>query len=122
MIAEQPEGQPIGAAKLATGLGIPQNYLSKTLHQMAQVGLLESSRGKFGGFQLARPAARISLLDIVTLFDDVAGRRACLLGRSACSDHNPCAAHSRWKVVGDRTAEFFRETTVADLIRPKRAG
>jgi Rrf2 family protein len=121
-IAEQPNGQPIGAGKLAAALGIPQNYLSKTLHQLARSGLLESTRGKFGGFQLARPAGRISLLDIVMLFDAVGGERSCLLGRAVCSDHNPCPAHTRWKAVGDRTAEFFRETTVLDLMRPRRGG
>ncbi|MEO8139631.1 MAG: Rrf2 family transcriptional regulator [Gemmatimonadota bacterium] len=118
-IAEQPEGRPIGAGRLAATLGIPRNYLSKTLHLLAQSGVLESTRGKYGGFQLGRPAARLSLLDIVTLFDDLADRRTCLLGRAVCSDYNPCAAHSRWKLVGERTAEFFRETTVADLMRQK---
>ncbi len=120
MIAEQPRGQPIGAATLASGLGIPQNYLSKTLHQLARSGLLESTRGKLGGFQLGRPAARITLLDIVIQFDDISGRRRCLLGRSVCSDQNPCAAHTRWQAVSEREAQFFRETTVADLARPRK--
>jgi Rrf2 family protein len=121
-IAEQPDGRPIGAGKLAASLGIPQNYLSKTLHQLARAGVLESSRGKFGGFQLARPAARIFLLDIVTQFDELVGQQSCLMGRTVCSDHSPCAAHSRWKGVGDKMAGFFRETTVADLMKVKRAG
>ncbi len=119
-IAEQPDGRPIGAGKLAASLGIPQNYLSKTLHQLARAGVLESSRGKFGGFQLARPAARILLLDIVTEFDEIVGQQTCLMGRTLCSDHAPCAAHSRWKTVGEKMAGFFRETTVADLMRLKR--
>ncbi len=120
-IAEQPGGQPIGAAKLAAVLGIPQNYLSKTLHQLARSGVLESSRGKLGGFQLARPAGKIPLLDVVTPFDDLSGKRACLMGRPTCSDHNACAAHERWKAVGEQAAEFFRGTTVADLMRVGRA-
>jgi Rrf2 family protein len=121
-IAEQPDGRPIGAGKLASNLGIPQNYLSKTLHLLARAGVLDSTRGKFGGFQLARPAAKISLLDIVTQFDEILGRQACLMGRAVCSDHSPCAAHARWKTVGEKMANFFRETTVADLMQVKRPG
>lgn len=120
-IAGQPPGQSIGAGRLAAELGIPANYLSKTLHQLARLGILDSARGKLGGFQLGRPADRISLLDIVGPFDDVTGRRACLMGRASCSDHAPCAAHSRWKAVAERQAEFFRETTVADLVRERRS-
>ena len=107
--------QPIGAARLAAKLGIPQNYLSKTLHQLARAGVLESTRGKAGGFRLARSPAKISLLEVVSPFDDVTGRKTCLMGQPVCSDHNSCAAHQRWKEVAERTAEFFRETTLADL-------
>ena len=114
-VAEAGSEQPVGAARLAARLGIPQNYLSKTLHQLARAGVLESTRGKSGGFRLARPAGKISLLEVVSPFDDVTGRRTCLMGQPVCSDHNSCAAHERWKEVAERTAEFFKETTVADL-------
>lgn len=114
-LAEAGSDQPVGAAHLAATLGIPQNYLSKTLHQLARAGVLDSTRGKAGGFRLARPAARISLLEVVSPFDDVTGRRTCLMGQPVCSDHNSCAAHERWKDVAERTAEFFRDTTIADL-------
>lgn len=119
-IAAQPPDHPIGAHRLASDLGIPPNYLSKTLHQLARLGILDSARGKLGGFRLGRAADRISLLDVVGPFDDVTGRRACLMGRASCSDHTPCAAHSRWKAVAERQAEFFRETTVADLVSERR--
>lgn len=119
-IAGRPAGQPIGAYRLAADLGIPQNYLSKTLHQLATLGILESTRGKHGGYVLARAPERISLLDVVEGFDDFSDRRACLLGRATCSDHAPCPAHSRWKAVADQHAAFFRETTVADLLSSRR--
>lgn len=115
-------GQPVGAARLADTLGIPGNYLSKVLHQLARAGVLDSTRGKWGGFTLARPASRIPLLEVVGSVDEVTGNRTCLLGRSVCSDHHPCAAHERWKEVSEKSAAFFRETMVADLVAPKRGG
>lgn len=118
-IAAEADGPAVGAGRLAGVLGIPQNYLSKTLHQLARVGVLESTRGKLGGFRLARPAEQISLLDVVQPFDDVTGRRTCLMGRAICSDHNACIAHERWKLVAEQMAEFFRETKVGDLVHPR---
>lgn len=118
-IAEEPGGAPVGASRLAAALRIPQNYLSKTLHQLARAGVLDSTRGKLGGFQLARPADQIPLLEVVSPFDDLTGRRTCLMGRPVCSDQNSCAAHARWKEVAERTAQFFSETTVADLMQPR---
>ncbi|HWA59697.1 MAG TPA: Rrf2 family transcriptional regulator [Gemmatimonadales bacterium] len=113
-LAVEPEGI-LGAAELAARLDVPRNYLSKTLHQLARAGVLESTRGKSGGFRLGRDPRRITLLEVVQPFDDISARRVCLLGRPVCSDHVACAAHTRWKAVSERNAEFFRETTVADL-------
>jgi Rrf2 family protein len=55
-IASQPDGTPVRANALASAIGVPQNYLSKTLHQLARAGILTSTRGPTGGFQLAVPA------------------------------------------------------------------
>jgi Rrf2 family protein len=112
----QHERLPVRAAQLAATLSIPANYLSKTLHQLARDGVLSSSRGKLGGFTLARPPSRIRLLDVVGSIDGLTDSRTCLLGRPVCSDQTACVAHERWKEVSDRAVAFFRETTVADLV------
>ncbi|HWP39157.1 MAG TPA: Rrf2 family transcriptional regulator [Gemmatimonadales bacterium] len=108
---------PVRVGEIAEALHIPRNYLAKILHELARSGVLMSARGKLGGFRLARPPEHISLLDIVSHFDRIEGRRLCLLGRRACTDRHPCPAHSRWKAVSEQTAAFFRETNVADLLK-----
>ena len=108
--------RPLRVGEIAAALRIPHNYLSKILHQLARHGVLASLRGKAGGFQLAVPPARLSISQVILPFDRVEERRRCLLGRPQCSDRTACTAHSRWKQVADTVAEFFRETTVADLL------
>src|SRR5690349_11598649 len=110
------QGVPVGAGELARALSLPQNYLSKTLHQLARAGVLESTRGKAGGFRLARPADKVTLLEIVGLFDDTSARRSCLLGNAVCSDQNPCVVHHKWKAASERNAAFFRDTTIGELL------
>jgi Rrf2 family protein len=103
--------------EIARRLGVPRNYLSKTLHRLAQEGVLRSTRGKGGGFRLAVPPDRLKLLRVVAPFDDIPGERRCLLGRPQCSDRNPCPAHHEWRAVSERVTAFFRDRTVADLLR-----
>lgn len=114
-MAEHAAAAPFRVAELAAELRIPRNYLSKTMHLLARQGVLTSSRGKSGGFRLARPASQLRLLDVIRPFDHLEARRQCLLGRPSCSDATPCAAHARWKDLADRTTAFFRDTTVADI-------
>lgn len=119
-MAEQPE-DAVRVGDLATRLRVPQNYLSKTLHQLARSGILVSTRGKYGGFRLARAPEEISLYEIVAPFERFGDKRPCLLGRAVCSDLAPCAAHDRWKDVKARTNAFFLNTSLKDLIHPHAA-
>lgn len=114
-LAERPRGRPVRVAEMASALRIPRNYLSKILHQLARNGVLVSLRGKAGGFQLAVRPDQLTLSTVVTPFDRIEERRHCLMGRPQCSDRTACAAHERWKHVGDTVAEFFHDTTVADV-------
>jgi Rrf2 family protein len=115
-LAARQEDGLFRVSEIAGELGIPQNYLSKTLHVLARAGVLHSSRGKHGGFRLARPAGELSLAEVVAPFNGPTGARICLLGRVACSDSDPCPAHGRWKSVSTEVSTFFRETKVSDLL------
>lgn len=124
-IAGHADDGPARAEEMAAALRIPRNYLSKTLHRLAQAGVLTSTRGRGGGFLLARKPEEVSLLAVVGLFDQIEPRRQCLLGRPVCSDQHACEAHGQWKDVSERVARFFSETSVADLLgsgKPREKG
>ncbi|HEX9709384.1 MAG TPA: Rrf2 family transcriptional regulator [Candidatus Thermoplasmatota archaeon] len=114
-LAEKAGDGPVRVEDVAEALSVPRNYLSKILHVLARGGILASTRGPHGGFELAVPANRLVLADVVGAFDELEGRGTCLLGRTSCSDRAPCAAHHRWKEVSDTVRSFFRHTTVAEL-------
>ncbi len=116
-LARHPDRGPVRVDDVAERLDVPRNYLSKTLHTLGREGLLTSTRGPRGGFELARPPEEINLSEIALLFQpellNEEGR--CVLGRMRCSDRDPCAAHWRWKEVAAKLQAFFRKTTLADL-------
>jgi Rrf2 family protein len=116
-LAQQPEGSTLGAAHIASRLGLPANYLSKILHSLARAGVLVSERGPRGGFRLARPAKELSLAEVIEPFNSLVQRRSCLLGREECSENSPCRLHTRWKSASDPIIEFFTRTAIADLIQ-----
>jgi Rrf2 family protein len=120
-IAAQPDDSPSTVDEISAGVGVPVSYLSKTLQLLVKEGILCSSRGRNGGFQLAVPSASLPLERIIAVFDRHPATRHCVLGRSRCNDATPCAAHHAWKPNSDRIAEFFARTTVADLHSPLEA-
>lgn len=116
-LAEHHGSEPVRVDDIASALDVPRNYLSKILHVLARGGALESTRGPKGGFQLGKRPDEMTLSEIVDHFDDFVGGSTCLLGRTECSDANPCAAHTRWKAAALAVRAFFNETTLADLAK-----
>ncbi len=120
LLADRDTDAPARVGELADALGIPQNYLSKTLNALARTGVLASMRGKGGGFRLARPATSVTLLEVIDPFDHFSTGRSCLMGKGECSDTDSCAAHATWKAVAAQVIGFFAKTTLADLQKDPR--
>lgn len=62
-------GQAVSSARLARLYGLPAAYLNKQLQALARAGILASSPGPRGGFRLARPLDRITLLDVMVAIE-----------------------------------------------------
>jgi Rrf2 family protein len=121
-LSRLPEGTYAGAAEVAAQIGAPPNYLGKLLRDLADEGILESQKGKGGGFRLARNPAAISLLEVVEPIEHVSRWFGCFLGQPECSDQGACPVHHRWKQVRDRYIRFLQETTIAELAGRGAAG
>jgi Rrf2 family protein len=100
---------------LARKLKVPADYLSKVLATLARAGLLTASRGVNGGYRLARPAARITLMEVVLPFEGVRARPGCLLRPDKPCDSVGCGVHKSWSKVKTAYTRFLEETTVEQI-------
>jgi Rrf2 family iron-sulfur cluster assembly transcriptional regulator len=120
-LAHLPPDHLMQSQELAKAIDVPHNYLGKILNQLVRGRILKSHRGKRGGFQLAIPPDRLTLLDIAVLFDRVELPR-CLLGRDECSEVDPCPLHDRWRAASQEMESLLSEATLADLLRLRPTG
>jgi Rrf2 family protein len=60
---------PVKGEALATAQGIPQNFLENILTDLRHAGLVKSQRGADGGYRLARPAAEVTVADVIRAVD-----------------------------------------------------
>lgn len=110
------DGEPLSSKQIADQTGIPPKYLSTILGALVPAGVLESTRGKRGGFFLTRSAKKISLLDIVLQFEpSFRARRQCPFGNSECDDNDPCMAHFEWKKVIEHERRFLEKKTLHEV-------
>jgi len=116
-LARLEPGTFMGAARLGDAIDAPQNYLGKLLQTLSQEDLVVSRMGLGGGYGLARPAARIRLIDIAEPLDHVSRWDDCFLGHAVCSDQTACAVHERWASLRDEYVSLLRNTTIADIVQ-----
>ncbi len=107
---------PCTADQIAKGLAAPQNYMSKTLHELGRRGILTGTRGPTGGFRLAIPADELTIGAIVDCFDSPRPSPVCLLGGRPCNPKEPCAVHSRWAALSAAARTPLHCTTIAELL------
>jgi Rrf2 family iron-sulfur cluster assembly transcriptional regulator len=121
-MATLPEGQRILARDLADATRVPRQFLGKILHRLARHGLLESAKGRGGGFRFARPPQDIRLGEIVDLVEGPELLTRCVIGHDLCDDTQPCPLHDLWEPFREGLRDRVHQATLADLgrdLRPK---
>jgi FeS assembly SUF system regulator len=92
----------VSAAQLALETGLPVATVQKLVSKLSAAGLLRASRGAGGGLKLARPAAAISLADIVEAVEGPIALTSCVdIARHDCGMESACTVRPHWGLVND---------------------
>ena len=108
---------PVPGPVLARAVEAPESFMSKLLQQLVQAGILISRRGVRGGFQLARAAANISLLEVVEAIEGPTALNACIPEGPNCSRKQWCGAHPVFVQAQAALVKVLREASIAQLAR-----
>ena len=109
-------GARVSAAQLAQETGLPAPTVQKLVSRLTAAGLLRSIRGVGGGLQLARPAAAISLADIVEAVEGPIALTACVeQGRHDCALEQSCFVRPHWSVVNEALRGALAEVPLSRL-------
>ena len=111
----------VSISPISQELDISFHFLTKIFQKLTQAGLLQSFRGPRGGVALARPAAQITLMDLVTAIDGPALFTECILGLPGCGERKPCPLHEAWGPERERLRTLFESTSLAALAADLRA-
>lgn len=74
-------GAALSSAEIARRYGISPHHLAKVLHALARARIVESARGVGGGYRFAGNARRLTLMDVVQLFENIGGPQRAGGGR-----------------------------------------
>lgn len=122
-LAPSPPAQ-VSVAEIAERESLTPAYVAKLLRILRQAALIEGTRGQKGGYHLSRPAADISVGDVLgalggTLYSSEFCERHAGTGRS-CVHSTDCSIRSLWSSVDGLVSSILSRCSLADLLGPER--
>ena len=123
-LAEQQDKGPVLIAEISKKKKIPLKFLENILLELKKAGILESKKGKGGGYFLKVPANKIPLADIIRKIDGPIAMLPCaslyFYARCKNCDEKNCGLHDIMVQVRDANLKILENKTVADLLNPPK--
>ncbi|MBL4793235.1 SUF system Fe-S cluster assembly regulator [Citromicrobium bathyomarinum] len=107
-------GARTSASALAEETGLPVPTAQKIVSKLSAAGLLRSTRGAGGGLQLARPAAAISMADIVEAIEGPIALVSCI-DTGDCAVEHECSVKPHWPVVNAAVRRALADVSLARI-------
>jgi Rrf2 family protein len=119
-LARETASGPVLGADIAEREGVPKPFLDQILLELKHHGIVDTRRGKGGGYLLGRRPQDISLGEIVRILDGPLAPIPCVSETAYrrcddCADESACGIRRAMKRVRDATASILDGTTLADV-------
>lgn len=108
----------LSTAQIADETHLELPTVSKLLKSLSHSALVESFRGVNGGYRLARPAAAISLAEIVEALEGPIGMTECGITQGQCDREAQCGVRGSWQRINSLLDGALRAVSLADILRP----
>ncbi len=110
----------VQVSELAESEQLPVKFLEQIMQDLKDAGLVESQRGKFGGYRLAKPAARITIGEVVRLIDGPLAPIGCVsqtaYEKCTCPDETHCGLRMLMLDVRNAIAGILDRYTLANVV------
>lgn len=110
------DGELVKADRLAEAQGIPRHFLDNILNDLRRAGIVRTQRGSDGGSRLARPAAEITLADVIRAMDGPLAAVRDVRPEDLTYEGAARALPEVWVAVRAALRSVLEHVTVADLV------
>jgi Rrf2 family protein len=108
-------GQSTSAREIAEQYDIPIELLAKVLQRLVRTGLLVSTQGTRGGYTLSRPAAAITVADVIQAIDGPLTVTACSTENNDCEQYNKCSIRDPLWQIRERIVTALGTVTLSEM-------
>lgn len=106
----------VSLKEIAAAIDSPVAFTAKILQTLAKSGIVNSTKGPSGGFDIEQATLRsITLKQIIIAIDGDALFKGCALGLSICNEEEPCPMHEKFVVIRNQLNETLQSSNLLDV-------
>jgi Rrf2 family protein len=118
-LAKRAEEGPIRGREIASVEELPVDYVEQILLRMRRAGLVRSTRGAHGGYELARPASEVSMRAVIEASEESTFDLHCVthpVAEERCSSSHTCSIRPVWMLLQSKIDEVLEGVRLSDLL------
>ena len=100
--------------EIANQLAVPQHFLGKIMKKLVKTGILNSTKGPYGGFSLNDQTLSTSLLELARMTNSISNVDDCVLSLEKCNSDNPCPLHHKILCYKRDLHNLLARTTIGE--------
>ena len=101
-----------GIPEIAKEVETPQFYMAKILQRLVKQGLVQSSKGRGGGFYFDKNKPELTLMEVIQFTEGTGLFTSCAFGLNMCSDINPCPMHERYAQIRESIQQMVTQESI----------
>jgi Rrf2 family protein len=110
---------PVTGREIAASERLPPDYVEQILLRLRRQGIIRSTRGAHGGYELARPAADVSIRDVIEASETTTFDLHCVshpIGEERCSSSQNCSIRPVWLLLQQKIEDVLDGVHLSDLL------
>ncbi len=115
-LAKQGDHTAVPLSAIAERQNLSMAYLEQIFLRLRRAGLVESARGRAGGYLLARPAGEIQVAEIMKAVEEATRMTRCLDADTGCVGDQRCLTHALWHALGSHIEAFLSNVSLQDVL------
>lgn len=115
-LASSGNSKPLSLKLISERQELPVKFIEHLVSKLKSAGIVQSYRGKFGGYLLARSPEDITLLDVFIALEPRQKILKCLSKPGECIRRNGCLTYPVWEGLQEVITQYLNNINVAELI------
>ncbi len=103
--------------EISNAMYVPKSFLAKILQRLMKAGIVSSTRGIKGGFQLAKDPKDINLLEVIEAIQGLSAANICAIDKRMCSLSGRCTVHPIWVKIREKVEQELKKENFAKLAK-----